>query len=228
MTDFTLKSVEWMKAANARRYSYAFSWLGRPVIQYPQDLIALQQIVFEVKPSVIIETGVAHGGSAVFFSSLLYLNEICGGPTDAKVVAIEIALREENREAIMMHPLRHRISLLDGSSTATETVQRVRSVVRDTDRVLVVLDSNHAHDHVLSELRIYGAMVSIGSYCVVLDTIVEQLDVEFPGRDWGVGNNPATAVEAFLQESSDFVVDSEIDAQLGISVAPRGYLRRIR
>ena len=219
---FLIDSIE-------EKYSYNFSWMGRPIIQYPQDLVAVQEIIWEVKPDLIIETGVAHGGSAVFFASLLEINAQCGGPKDAEVWCVEIDLRTHNREALEMHAMYPRLKIFDGSSVDNKIASSVAEKAAKCNRVMVILDSNHTHDHVLGELNLYASLVSIGSYCVVFDTVIEDLDgVEFVDRPWGKGNNPKTAVAEFLKTNSDFVVDYSIDEKLMISAAPGGYLKRVK
>ena len=220
---------KWFVGANERRYSYNFKWMGRPIIQYPQDIVAVQELIWDIKPDLIIETGVAHGGSAVFFSSLLELNALSGGPKDAEVWCIEIDLRAHNREALMAHPMYPRLKIFDGSSLDEKIAQQVSQKASQCERVMVILDSNHTHDHVLSELNLYASLVSVGSYCVVFDTVIEDLEgVEFVDRPWGKGNNPKTAVAEFLKTNSDFVVETAIDDKLLISAAPGGYLKRIK
>ncbi len=208
------------------RYSYNFKWMGRPIIQYPQDIVAVQELIWDIKPDLIIETGVAHGGSAVFFASLLELNALSGGPKDAEVWCIEIDLRAHNREAILAHPMYPRLKIFDGSSLNEKIAQEVSQKASQCERVMVILDSNHTHEHVLGELNLYASLVSVGSYCVVFDTVIE--DLEVVDRPWGKGNNPKTAVAEFLKTNSDFVVDQAIDEKLLISAAPGGYLKRIK
>ena len=177
------------------RYSYNFSWLGRPIIQFPQDIVAMQEIIWRVKPDLIIETGIAHGGSLIFWSSMLHL---LGG--DGRVVGIDIEIRPGNREELEKHPLFSRITLVEGSSIEPVIVERVRTLAAGRRRVLVVLDSNHAHGHVLRELQLYSPFVRRGSYLVVFDTIVEDMPDDFATeRPWGKGNNPKTAVREFLE-----------------------------
>jgi cephalosporin hydroxylase len=220
--DFMLQSVD-------ARYSFNFSWMGRPIIQYPQDIIAVQELIWDIKPDLIIETGVAHGGSAVFFASLLELNALSGGPKDAEVWCVEIDLRSHNREALVAHPMYPRLKIFDGSSVDEKIASVIAAKAAKCQRVMVILDSNHTHDHVLGELNLYAPLVSVGSYCVVFDTVIEDLDgVEFVDRPWGKGDNPKTAVAEFLKTNSDFVVDYAIDEKLLISVAPGGYLRRVK
>ena len=220
---------KWFAGANERRYSYNFKWMGRPIIQYPQDIVAVQELIWDIKPDLIVETGVAHGGSAVFFASLLELNALSGGPKDAEVWCVEIDLRAHNREAILAHPMYPRLRILDGSSLDEKIAQEVSKKALQCQRVMVVLDSNHTHEHVLGELNLYASLVSVGSYCVVFDTVIEDLEgVEFVDRPWGKGNNPKTAVAEFLKTNSDFMVDQAIDNKLLISVAPGGYLKRVK
>jgi len=210
-------------ASNAARYSYNFSWMGRPIIQYPQDMIAMQELVWEIKPDLIIETGIAHGGSLIFYASLL---ELTG---KGEVLGIDIDIREHNRQEIQQHPMYRRIRMIEGSSVSDEVAAQVREAAGGKEKVLVCLDSNHTHDHVLRELELYAPLVTPGSYIVVFDTIVEYLpDNYLPGRPWGKGDNPRTAVQTFLRTHPEFAPDTGIDDKLLISVAPGGYLKRIR
>ncbi|MCD8140585.1 MAG: cephalosporin hydroxylase family protein [Planctomycetaceae bacterium] len=218
---------EWVDKSFAHKYSYHFSWLGRPIIQYPQDMVAMQEIIASVQPDLIIETGIAHGGGLIFYASLLELNAICGGPANAKVVGIDIELRDHNRRALEEHPLFKRIEVLDGSSIAPEIVKKVTDISHSSSRIMVCLDSNHTHQHVLKELEAYGPLVSHGSYCVVFDTIVEYMrDEASANRPWEKGDNPMTAVQEFLRTHDEFTIDTAMDSKLLISVAPRGYLRK--
>jgi len=206
------------------RYSYNFTWLGRPIIQFPQDLIALQEIVWAVKPDLIVETGIAHGGSLIFWASLL---ELIG--RDGRVIGIDVDIRPHNRVQIEQHPLAKRIEMLEGSSTDPRVVERVRAAAAGSASVMVVLDSNHTHDHVLAELHAYSSLVTRGSYLVVCDTIIEEMPADFSvGRPWGVGNNPRTALARFLEENDRFQVDAEIEGKLVLTVAPSGYLRCVK
>jgi cephalosporin hydroxylase len=210
------------------RYSYNFRWLGRPIIQYPQDIVAMQEIIWSVQPDLIIETGIAHGGSLVFSASMLELNAACGGPKDAGVVGVDIDIRAHNRRAIEAHPMMKRISMIEGSSIAPDIIEQVRREASRRSRVLVCLDSNHTHDHVLAELDAYAPLTSVGSYCVVFDTIVEEMPAEaYPDRPWGPGNSPRSAVREYLKRHPEFSIDEQIDRKLLISVAPGGYLRRM-
>lgn len=218
---------EWLARAQELGYSYNFDWLGLPIIQYPQDIVAMQELVWAIKPDLIIETGIARGGSAIFYSSLLELNAICGGPIDARIIAIDIDIRDHNRAAIEAHPLSGRIAMIEGSSTDDSIISQVREYAQNRERVLVCLDSNHTHDHVLAELRAYAPMVTPGSYCVVFDTLVEDLPESAIGsRPWGKGNNPMTAARSYLEETDSFEIDSRRHEKLQITVARAGYLRR--
>lgn len=219
---FSSLGLELINATAPYRYSYNFTWLGLPIIQFPQDMVAVQELVWRIRPSFIVETGIAHGGSLVFYASLL---ELLGG--DGQVVGIDIDIRQDNRQRIEAHPLFRRIQMVEGSSTDPSVVRQVRETVAGRP-TMVVLDSNHAHEHVLEELRLYSPLVGEGSYIVVMDTVVEDMPPDsFPNRPWGPGDNPKTAVHAFLDESHRFEIDRSIPDKLLLSVAPDGYLRCI-
>jgi cephalosporin hydroxylase len=214
------------------QYSYNFSWLSRPIIQYPQDIVAFQEVVSQVRPDLILETGIAHGGSLVLSASLLCLLDVMDGldprQSPRKVVGVDIDIRSHNRKVLDEHPLRFKMELIEGSSIDPGIIQQVRSHADGDERVLVSLDSNHTHEHVLAELNAYADLVSVGSYCIVFDTVVEDLPAgSFPDRPWDVGNNPKTAVHAWLKSHPEFEIDKDIDNKLLISVAPDGYLRRV-
>lgn len=220
------------------KYSYNFSWLGRPIIQVPQDMIALQELVWRVKPDLIIETGIAHGGSLILSASLLalldYADAVSNGEvldplqSKRKVIGIDIDIRAHNRQAIEAHPMSHMIQMFQGSSIDPALVDQVKQAAAGYQRVLVCLDSNHTHEHVLAELAAYSPLVSSGSYCIVYDTVVEDMPADmFPDRPWGPGDNPKTAVHAFLKQHPEFVIDKTIESKLLISVAPDGFLRRV-
>ena len=211
-------------ASNSNQYSYNFSWMGRPIIQYPQDIIAMQEIIWEVKPDLIIETGIAHGGSLIYYASLL---ELIG---KGEVLGIDIDIRKHNKEEIEKHTMFKRIRMIEGSSISENIVAEVRSIAQGKQNILVVLDSNHTFAHVLRELELYSPLVSLGSYIVVFDTIVEDLPANYfkEMRPWGIGNNPKTAVQEFLKSNNSFIIDDSIDNKLLISVAPGGYLKRIK
>jgi len=227
----------WMREITRHKYAYNFRWLGRPVIQFPQDMAGLQELVWSVQPDLIIETGIAHGGSLVLSASLLTLLDYCeaaeAGVTidprapKRKVLGIDIDIRRHNREAIEAHPMAARIEMIEGSSIDPDVVRRVHERAAGK-RVLVLLDSNHIHSHVLAELDAYAPLVAPGSYCVVYDTLIEDMPGDLvKDRPWRHGDNPKTAVREFLSRSADFVVDEDIEAKLLITVAPGGYLRRI-
>jgi cephalosporin hydroxylase len=222
-------AAAFMRESTEPKYSYNFSWLGRPIIQYPQDIVAMQELIWTLQPDLVIETGIAHGGSLIFSASMLELNAACGGPADARVLGVDIDIRAHNRAAIERHPMFRRISMIQGSSIAPEIVAQVRSAAAGKQRVLVCLDSNHTHEHVMAELEVYAPLASVGSYCIVFDTIVEDLPAgTYPDRPWGPGNNPKTAVWEYLKSHPEFEVDRRFDHKLLISVAPQGYLKRVR
>lgn len=219
------------------KYSYNFTWLGRPIIQYPQDVLATQEIIWRCRPDVIIETGVAHGGSLIFSASMLALLDLCdaaerGTPLDPRasrrrVVGVDICIRPHNRSLIERHPLAGMIRMLEGSSIAPDVVTQVKELVAGAERVLVCLDSNHTHEHVLAELEAYAPLVTAGSYCIVFDTFIEDRSAgSYPDRPWDKGKNPKTAVREYLATHPEFSIDRAIDAKLLISVAPEGFLLR--
>jgi cephalosporin hydroxylase len=222
-------SRAWQVEAAKHDYIYNFSWLGRPIIQLPQDVFAMQELIWSVQPDLIIETGIAHGGSLIFSASMLELNAACGGPSEAGVLGVDIDIRPHNRAAIEAHPMARRISMIQGSSIVPEVIEQVKAQAAGKQRVLVCLDSNHTHDHVLAELKAYAPLTSVGSYCVVFDTAIEEAPVEmFADRSWGPGNNPKTAVWELLKTDDRFEIDHGISNKLLITVAPGGYLRRIK
>ena len=238
------------RSSIAAKYSYNFFWMGRPIIQYPQDMVALQELIWEVRPDLIVETGIAHGGSLILSASMLALLDYCDAveagralvPRDCRrrVLGIDIDIRAHNRAAIEAHPMAHRVDMIEGSSVAPEVVAQVREVATRHERVMIILDSNHTHEHVLAELEAYAPLTSPGSYCVVFDTVVEDLpEAMFPDRPWGKGDNPKTAVWEYLRllgsegrKASDgadlaLEIDRTIEGKLLITVAPDGYLKRI-
>lgn len=220
-SEFRRLSRAWFDASTKAKYSYHFRWMGRPIIQYPQDILAMQEILWQVQPELVIETGVAHGGSLIFYASML---ELIGR---GEVLGIDINIRSHNRAAIEAHRMMKRIRLLEGSSIAPEIAAQVVAAAAGK-RTLVVLDSNHTHEHVLAELELYAPLVTVGSYCVVMDTVVEDVPPgSYPDRPWDRGNNPKTAVFAYLKSHPEFEIDEGIDHKLLLSVAPSGYLRRV-
>ncbi len=221
--EFRALSNTWRAMALERKYMNNFSWLGRPLIQLPMDAMALQEIIWAVKPDLIIETGVAHGGSVVLSASML---ELIG---HGQVVGIDIDIRPHNRAAIAAHPMGHRISLIEGSSVAPDVVAQVKALAAGKKKVLVCLDSNHTHEHVLAELNAYAELVSVGSYCIVFDTFVEDMpdDYVWTDRPWGKGNNPKTAVWEWIKQNPGFVIDKSVEDRLLVTSAPDGFLQRI-
>lgn len=232
-------TAAFLRSSIAAQYSYNFGWLGRPIIQYPQDMVALQELIWQIKPDLIIETGIAHGGSLVFSASMLAQLDMCEAieagvsfnPRESrrKVLGIDIDIRAHNRAAIEAHPMATRIQMIQGSSIAPDVVAQVHAIAASHARVLVCLDSNHTHDHVLAELEAYAPLTSVGSYCVVFDTLIEDMPAAmFPDRPWGPGNNPKTAVREYLKSHPEFEIDRNVQHKLLITVAPDGYLRRLK
>lgn len=232
-------SIEWLHRTLAHQYSYNHSWMGRPIIQYPQDMIAIQELIWRIKPDLVIEAGIAHGGSLILSASMLALLDYSeavdsGQVLDPKtsrrrVLGIDIDIRAHNRAAIEAHPMGHRIDMLEGSSIAPEIVSEVQKRASECERVMVILDSNHTHEHVFAELVAYAPLVSKDSYCIVFDTVIDDLPAGlYFDRPWDVGNNPKTAVREYLSQHDEFVVDEDMEAKLLITVAPGGYLRRVR
>lgn len=223
--DITLReaSMKWFLQSCKFDYSYNLTWLGRPIIQFPQDIIAMQEIIWQVKPDLIIETGIAHGGSLIFSASML---ELIG---KGEVLGIDIDIREHNRIEIEKHPMFKRINMIEGSSTSDEVLNEVKSYAKGKKCILVILDSMHTHDHVLKELELYSEFVTKWSYLVVFDTVIEDMpDDFFEDRPWGKNNNPKIAVWEFLKNNDRFVIDKDIENKLLITVAPDGYLKCIK
>jgi cephalosporin hydroxylase len=229
----------WFKNANRLKYSYHFESFGRPIIQYPQDMVAMQELIWEVKPDLIIETGIAHGGSLIMNASMLAMLDMCdaieSGATlnpkqsKRKVLGIDIDIRAHNRKEIKTHPMSSRIQMIQGSSIASEIIDQVHQISKGFDRILVCLDSNHTHDHVLAELEAYAPLTSVGSYCVVFDTVIEDMPADmFLDRPWAPGDNPKTAVWKYLKTHSEFEIDKNIQNKLLITVAPDGYLKCVK
>jgi len=218
-------SRRWFLASLKHEYSYHFEWLGLPIIQYPHDIIAFQEIVWKVKPELIIETGIARGGSLVLSASLL---ELLGR---GKVLGIDIDIRKHNRKEIEKHPLKKRITMIEGSSIDKEIIKKVNKIAKGK-KVLLLLDSNHSHEHVLEEMNQYSSLVSKGSYMIIFDTVIEDIPNNFykpmNKRSWGKGNNPKTAVYEFLKNNNRFKIDADIEKKLAITAAPSGYLKCIR
>ena len=234
-----LKSIasEFLAESVKSDYSYNFEWLSRPIIQYPQDIVATQEIIWKVNPDLIVEAGIAHGGSLVFSASILALLEYCEAQKSGemldpqkpkrKVIGIDIDIRSHNREALDEHPMRNRMELIEGSSIAPDIIEKVRELSKGYERILVFLDSNHTHSHVLAEMEAYAPLVTQGSYCIVYDSIIEDLPESLMGdRPWGKGNNPKTALWKYLEDHDEFQIDKSVQDKLLITVAPDGYLKR--
>jgi cephalosporin hydroxylase len=231
-------SNEWLINSFRKKFMYNFDWLGRPIIQSPVDIVAMQELFWKTKPDLIIETGIAHGGSLILSASLLALLDLfeaieSGEPmhplhSKRKVLGIDIEIRPHNKSAIESHPLSSRIQMLQGSSISPEIVDEVYKIAENYKCILVILDSNHTHDHVLAELNAYAPLTSLGSYCIVFDTIIEDMATDvFHNRPWAIGNNPKTAVWDFIKNHSEFEIDSTFNKKLLISHAPDGFLKRI-
>lgn len=237
--DFATLSREWLAKSIDERYSYNFTWLGRPIIQYPQDICCVQELFWSIKPDLVIETGIAHGGSIVLSASLLALLDVCEAieagvsidpaKSKRKVVAVDIDIRAHNRAAIEAHPMASRIHMIEGSSIDPKIIEKVKRAGEGHERVLVLLDSMHTHSHVLAELEAYSPLVSIGSYIVVFDTIIEDMPRGYyKDRPWDVGDNPRTAVFEFLRKNPHFEINRDVEKKLAITVARDGFLERVR
>ena len=249
-SDFLGLTNIWIRECIRHNYAHNFSWLGRPIMQVPQDIYVIQEIVWKVKPDLIIETGIAHGGSLIMSASMLALLDYCEAANQKEVLdtqksrrsvlGVDIQIRPHNREAIEAHPMAHLIEMIEGSSVAPDVIDQVKTVAKGYKKILVFLDSGHTHDHVLAELEAYAPLTSVGSYCVVWDTGIEDLPVGFcADRPWGKGNNPKTAVWEYLRRldtdgrtAADralikFEIDRDIPHKLLITAAPDGYLKRV-
>ncbi|PVB62260.1 cephalosporin hydroxylase family protein [Labrenzia sp. 011] len=237
--DWKALSRNWLKTAFDEKYMYNFTWGGRPIIQLPTDMVVFQELVWATRPDLIIETGIAHGGSLIMSASLLAMLDYCdavesGGVVDPKtagrrVLGIDIDIRSHNREAIEAHPMSSKIDMFEGSSIEDAMIRRVHAHAEGYERVLVCLDSNHTHDHVLAELNAYAELATRGSYCLVFDTVIEDLpENTFPDRPWAPGNNAKTAVHEFLTSHPEFEVDRSVNDKLMISAAPDGWLKRVK
>ena len=248
--DFIGFSRVWVRESIRHGYPYNFTWLGRPVVQVPQDLYAIQELIWSCRPDLVLETGIAHGGSLVTSASMLALLDYCDAvekgtvldphASKRKVVGIDIDIRSHTRAAIDTHPLRHKIHLLEGSSVDTKIEDEVAQHVEGYENVMVFLDSNHTHEHVLQELELYAPYVSKGSYCVVWDTGIEDAPEGFTSdRPWGKGNSPKTAVWEYRKRLANegriardggqlaFEIDRYIENKIVITASPDGFLRRV-
>ena len=231
-------STDWYARGVKQKYMYNFKFLGRPIIQNPADKIAIQELIWEVKPSLIIETGIAHGGSLIMSATMLAALDYCeavenGQILDPKkthrhVLGIDVDIRSHNRVAIEAHPMSHRIDMIEGSSIAPEIIAQVHKIAKNYETTFVCLDSNHTHEHVLAELEAYAPLTSMGSYCVVFDTVIEDLpDDTFPDRPWCKGNNSKTAVWEYLKTHPEFKIDKQLNDKFVINSSPDGYLKRV-
>jgi len=220
---FKKLTKSWFKSSEKFQYSYHFSWMGRPIIQYPQDMVALQELIWKIQPDLIIETGIARGGSLIFSASILQLFG------KGNVIGIDIDIRKHNRIEIEKHPMFKRIKMIEGSSVNEKIIKKVYQLAKNKKQILVILDSNHSHQHVLKELELYSPLVTKNSYLVVFDTIIEDIStlktLSLQKRPWGKGNNPKTAVQSFLKTNNRFKIDKEIENKLMITVAPSGFLK---
>jgi cephalosporin hydroxylase len=232
-------SNQWLTSSFQKKYPYHFNYFGRPIIQYPQDIVAIQELIWNIKPDLIIETGIAHGGSLILSASMLAQLDLIEAiesdqkidpkKSKRKVLGIDIEIRNHNKVEIENHPFSSRIQMIQGSSIAPEIIKEVKLIAKSYETILVLLDSNHTHEHVLAELEAYACLVSINSYCVIFDTIVEDLPSDmFPDRPWGHGNNPKTAVWEYLKSHSEFEIDKSLQSKLLVTVAPDGYLKRLK
>jgi cephalosporin hydroxylase len=238
-TELREAAARFMRASTVPRYSYNFSWMGRPIIQYPQDIVAAQELIWQVRPDLIVETGIAHGGSLILSASMLALLDLCdaidtGSTFDPRasrrrVLGIDIEIRPHNRAAIAAHPMASRIQTIQGSSIDPGIIAQVRAAAGGYQRILVCLDSNHTEEHVYAELEAYAPLTSPGSYCIVFDTIIEDLEPRLLGtRPWKPGNSPKTAVHRYLAAHPEFEIDATMHDKLLITVAPDGFLKRVR
>lgn len=221
--EFKKLSRKWFDKAYSYEYLYHFKWLGRPIIQFPNDLIVLQELIWETKPDLIIETGIARGGSLIFYASMLQL--IGKG----KVIGIDVDIRKHNKIEIEKHAMFKRIHMIENSSTEKETISKISKFTKNKKNIMVVLDSNHTYEHVLKELELYSNFVKKGNYLIVFDTMIDDMnDKMFKNRPWGKGNNPKTAVDEFLKKNKKFNMDKENNKKLMITSTPYGFLKCIK
>lgn len=244
------QTLKWLIDTAKHKYSYHFEWMGRPIIQYPQDMVAFQEIVWEVKPDLIIETGIAHGGSLIQSASMLTLLDYCDAlekgelldpaKPKRKVLGLDIDIRPHNRAAIEAHPMANRIKMLQGSSVDKYIVKQVWDYAKDFKRILICLDSNHTHEHVLAELEAYAPLTSKGSYCIVWDTTIEDMPEDYyPDRPWSKNDNPKTAVREYMRKLAmggtkakdggelRFETDKTVEHKILLTVAIDGFLKRV-
>jgi len=213
---FNLKALK-------EEYTYNFKWMGRPIIQYPQDMIAMQELIWEVKPDLIIEAGIAHGGSLIYYASIL---ELIG--EGGHILGIDIDIRQHNKVEIEKHSMFKNITMLEGSSINSEIIEKVKSFASKYINIMVLLDSNHTDQHVYDELKAYAELVTPNNYLVVFDTIIENMPKGFYDRSWDVGNNAMTGMKRFLEENKLFEIQTQIDEKIRLTCNPSGYLKRIK
>ena len=235
---FIKLSDNWLNKSWRHKYTYHFKWMDRPIIQMPQDVLALQEIIWKVKPDLIIETGIAHGGSICLSASLLALlemednynkNDINKTKNNRQVIGIDVDIRKHNKEKLNNHFLSEKMIMIEASSVELKTFEKVKEISQDFSNILVILDSNHTDEHVLKELNLYGSLVSQNSYCIVFDTIIEKMDDAFSkDRPWSKENSPKSAIEKFLKTNESFEIDYSVDDRLILSMAPGGFLKKIR
>lgn len=228
-------SQEWINQTGKHNYVYNWRWFGLPIIQLPADIVATQELIWKIEPTVIIETGVARGGSLIFNASQLAMLDLCkyGSASildsERRCIGIDIDIRPHNRYAIESHPLAPMVQMVEGSSTDEKTFNKVMEFIKPDDKIMVILDSNHTHAHVKEELAMYSSLVSLDSYIIVHDTGIEfSPDSSFKNRDWSIGNNPLTAVREFIDSNDNFQIDKLQSNKLLITSSPDGYLQRIR
>ena len=218
------KSLDWMLHADKYKYSYNFSWMGRPIIKYPNDMVVQQELIWDIKPDLIIETGIAHGGSIIFSASMMRMMGIEG-----EVVAVDIDIRDHNRKLIEDHPMYKNITMYEGDSTDKNIFLKVKEHCKGKKKVMLILDSNHTHEHVLNELNLYSGLVSLDSYIILPDTFIEFFPEGYSSvnRPWDKGNNPYSAMKSFLNSNKNFVIDEEISGKACITETIDGYLKRV-
>jgi len=221
--EFKKLSQRWFDISLKYEYPYHFTWLGRPIIQYPQDILIIQELIWKIKPDLVIETGIARGGSLIFSASIL---ELIG---KGNVIGIDVDIRKHNREEIEKHPMFKRIKMIEGSSIDKKIVKKIFKLAERKKKILVLLDSSHTHSHVLEELKSYSPLVNKGSYVVVFDTVLEDMPKNsFPNRPWDKGDNPKTAVKEFVKKSNRFKIDVDIERKLMITSNPSGFLKCVK
>ena len=221
--EFKKLSQRWFDISLKYEYPYHFTWLGRPIIQYPQDILIIQELIWKIKPDLVIETGIARGGSLIFTASIL---ELIG---KGNVIGIDVDIRKHNREEIEKHPMFKRIKMIEGSSIDKKNVKKIFKLAERKKKILVLLDSSHTHSHVLEELKSYSPLVNKGSYVVVFDTVLEDMPKNsFPNRPWDKGDNPKTAVKEFVKKSNRFKIDVDMERKLMITSNPSGFLKCVK